>query len=1196
MTAFRDEVATARQARATGSARAAQLADQLAALPGWLLVGDALRLADPADQAVAEQGAALRADLAEAHRTLLALDAELDALDGARPESIRLFLAWSAWLAEVGDAATLLAQLVPDPRRLFLAAQPRLTAETAQRIVDAVAANGGQVGDGDAFIAAAALSDDDVFDLDSTARARLDPPIEGQSVGVLLPLRLETRFVRPEGAGDTWRLRLRVHPDPVALAAPPAEPTRQEADLVAACWRQAGGDLGTDAGAAAFGGLAASVGGPRAAWLLRTVEVDRGPDGFAATGVAPDQRWRTDGYRAALPEVLQIRGDAGGGLELLGELRPDLGAMAAQADLGTAMAEVRPDQVPELWWTSYAVALTVGLATEVELTHGPHLDVLLVTGLGDADPAELFAAHADRGSLGVVTPMSATNTVAGAPAADLGRAPGTWLTVAQRGTGTADGLAAALTGASLLAGVPGADVSLLGAVPPLVTALWPVLWQRWLKDVEGAATETYAMGAWAARVLAPLGPYPALRVDDVPYGVLPAVDLAAWAARSSDAMWESGIAGLLRPVVVAWAAVATSDGTAAGADAQRLLEVLGRVPTSRETGSRAFLPLELLAVLRAAVAGETAAQVLAAWRADGAAPLGIEPEPLRQYAAFGHVQPAPRGKDGTGDLLRRYLGEPWEQLANEKDDNRDRPTLLVRLIRHALLLTQAEVSRLEPDRWPTWHPPYLLPLTDAGQLEHDASRGRIVADLPDYAQTLLDASRQSDPRALAVTRQFRDVRDAVREIAELDDAVGPDGRLAPAVTAVLDTASHRIDPWITALGTRRLRRLTARGVIRRVGAYGWVDDLDPSEDPTPPTSAGLLHAPGHAQALTAAVLRDHAVHDDDARWQITARSELVRLAARLGDDVRLGIHLGEALGREIERRAGDPAVVLRLRRRFPARPEWAGRRVCDGQHVLDAAPADLPAGIGPLDDLRAVLDTYGDLLVADAVHDVVSGRGAQAQESMEAAAGLGAPPELRLLRTRRQGASVRTTVLVALAVPGPGDPVSPVTVADPAFAGLLVDALGPAAQWTWTGGAATVTLADLGLGVPDTVLVPPARLVELAGAALGATVDGGTGPARCAALARLGSLLDAQRGVPAAVAAGDDGSADCSTDWRRCGQRRPHWTSGDRAPGGGGDCPATRRRRRPPSPSGSERPGTRPRMPAPTRRLSPSASGPCWRP
>ena len=87
-----------------------------------------------------------------------------------------------------------------------------------------------------------------------------------------------------------------------------------------------------------------------------------------------------------------------------------------------------------------------------------------------------------RGSLGVVTPMSPSNTVAGAPAADIGRDPAGWLAVAQDGGGgTFDGLAAPLTGSPLLDGVPDADLSLLDAVPPLVTALWPVLWQRRLE-------------------------------------------------------------------------------------------------------------------------------------------------------------------------------------------------------------------------------------------------------------------------------------------------------------------------------------------------------------------------------------------------------------------------------------------------------------------------------------------------------------------------------------------------------------------------------------------------------------------------------------------------------------------------------------------------------------------------------------------
>ena len=74
-----------------------------------------------------------------------------------------------------------------------------MSLDTAQRMLDAIAANGGQVGNGDPFIAAAGLVDDDVWDLRFTARVRLDPLAEGHVIGVLLPLRLETRYRRPDG-------------------------------------------------------------------------------------------------------------------------------------------------------------------------------------------------------------------------------------------------------------------------------------------------------------------------------------------------------------------------------------------------------------------------------------------------------------------------------------------------------------------------------------------------------------------------------------------------------------------------------------------------------------------------------------------------------------------------------------------------------------------------------------------------------------------------------------------------------------------------------------------------------------------------------------------------------------------------------------------------------------------------------------
>jgi hypothetical protein len=244
----------------------------------------------------------------------------------------------------------------------------------------------------------------------------------------------------------------------------------------------------------------------------------------------------------------------------------------------------------------------------------------------------------------------------------------------------------------------------------------------------------------------------------------------------------------------------------------------------------------------------------------------------------------------------------------------------------------------------------------------------------------------------------------------------------------------------------------------------------------------------------------------------------------------------EALGREIERIAGDPAIVLRLRQSFPMRPEHAGRRVCDGEAVLAAAltaPGTLPAGISPaqLAPLQSAIDTYGDLLVADAVFDLVDGRLEHAAEAMEAAAGLGAPPEFRVLSTRRRGSSVTTTVLGALPVAAPPTTAGPCGVADPILWQLLQITLDGAATWTWrvdTGaGTTTVTLADLGWDPIDAATAPPGSLEAMvrvaAGAAASAPISGGTGGDKVAAAGRLIALLGGgfpDRAIAATAVAG----------------------------------------------------------------------------
>src|SRR4029077_15213119 len=102
-----------------------------------------------------------------------------------------------------------------------------------------------------------------------------------------------------------------------------------------------------------------------------------------------------------------------------------------------------------------------------------------------------------------------------------------------------------------------------------------------------------------------------------------------------------------------------------------------------------------------------------------------------------------------------------------------------------------------------------------------------------------------------------------------------------------------------------------------------------------PTSAGLLHAPSPAQALTAAVLRDAAIrYPGSERWNLTIDSAKIREAASLAERVRLGLHPYEALGLEVEKVAGDWDVVRVLRNVYPLADDQQARRVCDGQKVL----------------------------------------------------------------------------------------------------------------------------------------------------------------------------------------------------------------------------------------------------------------------
>ncbi len=1172
MSVVNDATRHARDVVDAAEGRVARLEGQLAAIPGWLRVGDPGRHGEPADHAAAVGAVALGAWLDRARRAAGQLRDRLEQTVGMPPSSTWSFLAYSDWLAALpaDDPQRLLDELVTSPERLLTEAGA-MSAAKAQAILDYVAGNGGRVGDGQVFRVGVPLDDVDLADLDATGvRLRAGaPPAVGWDV--LLPVRLETRFVPPDPeapAGDPeagWRLKVRVEPDAPSLARQPGPVSARDAELVAICWTEAGGDLASDLGEAAHRKLAAAVGGGRAGYLLRTVPVSRTDTGFVAADAYSERPAPLTAPVVGLPTTLEIWGGPAEAPQRLLTLVPDLATIARDADLQRAAKPVA-DETPRLWWNSYAAAAQVGLAGEIALgPERPDLEVLLCLGyddpnspdLSDRKAGSLFAGHADTGRVEPLAPLTPTTTLAGSPTTDLGSDPAPWLQAVHDAPGELGGLAAVLLGQSSWPGVPRADDALPRTATVLTRALWPVLWQRTLKDVAGGGEEIWGLGEWAGRHLHPFGPYPVLRFGDLPYGVLPVADYDRWVWRAPLDRVRAGdpraeqvtLAGL--PVLdVPLLAAALAQPTAAGADAGGLLEVFEHVPASRAYGSRALPPTLLYAALRASIpGGASAAQILQEWEEQFASVRrSWPPGPTRLYSPLLNVEPWPERVDPDyRELLKVYLDSTWVRLAEERDESNawrlqddSPPAVLARLVRHALVLTQAEVARLNAAGAAPSDAAMMFRLDRIDELFRLASGGTIqdvgrVSEVPQSARNRVAVSG-ADPRAAVVVRQFEDVRTAVEQLLD------PEPELVERVLpAVLDLTGHRTDAWWTGLADRRLRTLVTAGGRPRLGCYGWVDDLQPNADSTPPTTAGLLHAPGYTQAVTAAVLRDQAVHHPaDSQWDLTLSSASVRAAAALAEQVRSGVHLSEALGREIERRVGDPATVLLLRDRYPARPEWAGRRVCDGQQVLDAG--DLPPGVEALlSDLRVALDAYADLLVADALHDLVEGRMAAAQESLEASAGLGAPPEMRLLRTQRSGSTVKTTVRVGLpwspgqADPAQADPRSPVAVGDPALAALLAAELGSAADWTWEGPAGPTSLADLGLGVADAVMLPAAavggtaddspaatrylRLQALCGLVAGAELDPSAAPMLRERLARLRALaadLQAELAAPLA--------------------------------------------------------------------------------
>ena len=752
------------------------------------------------------------------------------------------------------------------------------------------------------------------------------------------------------------------------------------------------------------------------------------------------------------------------------------------------------------------------------------------SGIGGGDPGPLLTAQADSGALGVVPPGAATNSVDGEPAVSLGDVD-VWRRLVPIGTQAQAGtlaVSSALAGKPVLRGVVGGESDHRPLNGALVGALWPALWGHSLASVSGYGSRADELGLWAAANLVPEGPLPSMRVGTQPYGLLPATSLRRWTRAAGDPAIEDQLVPLVRELVGAWTAAAER-GAAATTDALRRLV---RNPTAMRYEWRWMMPTTLAQAVSFRHDQPLPAAELGTWwtRRAGQVPRLVEATtPARALISvgWGHdvdlrlVEPddLPPGTDTGRGLARLATASVAELLAAGPVEGRPRASspwgtsVLTELARHSLLQSAAVVAR-----------------TAAGVarpiVEPVSADRRSATEIDTWAARLetTDVSRRRD----APSGIRRNVIAGLHALAAASTA-----DLDRGLRAALDTATHRLDPWATAIAWRRLQALAA--APRTLGVYSWVDA------PMPRTSeAGqqYLLAPSTEQAAVAAVLRDRALRDPDAdRWQMNLTSDAVRGALRLAEEAREGNHPSESLGRMVEAIVVRPIVVDRLRAAFPTvrgpfRREMSIRRVCDGAAVLDAAqnrPGELTqlgvrvAEVSALVDLAVAVDALADLHVAEAALGVVRGRSAAVSAATSSAAGQAVPPIFDVVSTPRDGRVANTVALLVLPeAPAPtGATPSPAAIADPAVAAYLDERSGAATgpNWTWrtvdSAGqpAGPVTLAQVRLRPCDTVGLGRGNLRDVVREVSGAAgLDPGDAPGH----ATVRSLAAALAGVPAA--------------------------------------------------------------------------------
>jgi hypothetical protein len=685
----------------------------------------------------------------------------------------------------------------------------------------------------------------------------------------LLPVRLETRFVRgsvagrPDAAGN---LLVRIYPDPIA--ADSHEPLLTTAEVTAGqnYWRRAFED-GHERDA--WTALLFLAKAERAAWIVRQTtpsnveehtnqtvpdfpSIETRPDNWHRAPEArllPD-RWVVSAFRGTQRVRQVVSEPVREGLALTLRLAGDdeEAALGESVDLSGDGLTIEP----ELRWAyDFDEALAAGMAVKIGLTGSDiaqGFDTLLVLGVRTGESAtdqaatlgDLLTAHQFSRGLAFLAQGTPTNNTQDGPSAyPLDDPAGTVSFPVARGAAEAtpgtDGarFAAALgVPTTVVDHVAGAGRDEQTRAEAMVRVLWPATVGYFLDQLltpEVSASTIEGVRTFMAGWVRPRGPLPAFRVGAVPYSLLPVGAYSTWASTPTEGV-PAGLPELLNRLASAAASYTDSAprvGRTADPDAD-LVAVLGMDSSARGAKIRRSFGYDTtwnlygyngrdVSVLKQAQQ-HVSEQILSAIGETGRDPRALGMSYLNIAHTFGGPMVADAPLSETLGLAFDYLAwlatAPPAMLRQQQAPPVPVNALLYLMARQGLLTEYDATARR------------LLTLNDL-LLPHESREPELVGILPQqvFGRATMPTVRTGWERfdlRIAGTTGDRNLGEflaasgadntAIQQLGEYRAALAtlagtPSAELDRLFTETLDTCSHRIDAWITGLATRRLAAL-----------------------------------------------------------------------------------------------------------------------------------------------------------------------------------------------------------------------------------------------------------------------------------------------------------------------------------------------------------------------------------------------------